>query len=240
MLYAAFVALDLVSLFPRMAGSLIKKNGIGYSFQVMTATFRRVFIVIYPPLLGFISIDGSLNTLFQVVLISYGTAVFSLIAIFLLKNRILSFFCASLDEFSENGKLSRAFAVGFRDAYKWADVAQGVFLDKSRPSSEKITFDKTIVLTAAWIYFFYSSSPFLINVLGLKFSEYSNIILQLTGLSNAIGTIALAFFLDPKLSRIYEQQSDLPVASRSLFLAHVISLCVVGPIFFFALSIIMA
>lgn len=240
MLYAAFVALDVISLFPRIAGSLIGKNGIAYSFQVMTTTLRRVFIVIYPPLLGFINISGSLDDLFRIVLVSYGAAVLTLFSIFMLRVKILSFYCASLNDFSENGKLLQAFLTGFRNANQWNDVCRDISFNQMQLQADKKRFSSTIVLTATWIYFFYAGTPFLINALGMKFNEHSSIILQLTGLSNALGTLALAFFLDPKLSRIYENQTDLPVASQSLFLAHLINLCVISPIFFYTLSVVMA
>ena len=46
-LFAAFVLLDAVSLFPRQAGASLRRNALGYSFLVMINTTKRVFIVSY-------------------------------------------------------------------------------------------------------------------------------------------------------------------------------------------------
>lgn len=237
MIYAGFVALDIIAIFPRMAGSIIQKNGIAYSFQFMTTTVKRLFVVTYPPLLGIISINGSIDDMFRIVLISYGAAILVWVAIFLFRIRIIAFFCASLEDFGQNGRLPRAIIAGLRYSSNWVDEVNKLFAGTFRIESGHTNIDKSIAVTAVWIFFFYSATPFIINIFGMKYSEYASVILQLTGVSSALGTLVLAFFLDPKLSRIYEDQKDLPFAFRSLIFSHLVNLSLICPLFFYTLSL---
>lgn len=238
-LFGCFVALDIASVFPRIAGSMIGKNGIAYAFQVMTNTVKRVFIVSYPPLLGLISISGTINDLFSVLFISYTVAILVFLIVVFSRISIVAFFFTSLQDFSDNGEVFRSIIKGFQNSSEWTGEVRHRLNHKGRMSDLFSGIDRKIVVPAVWIFFFYSASPFLINVLGMIYRDYSSVILQLTGLSNAFGTIALAFFLDPKLARFYERQSDLPAVSRSLLLAHLINLGMISPLFFFCLFMLL-
>ena len=134
-------------------------------------------------------------------------------------------------DFYENGKLLSALVLGIKSSSSYEINEKYFNLAEKR-------IDVRLLIPATWIFFFYSASPFLINILGVKFSEYSNIILQLTGLCSALGTLALAFILDPKLSRQYEMQTELHVALNSLFFAHMLNILVMSPLFFSALYVI--
>ena len=236
LIYAGYVALDIISIFPRIAGSVVQKNGIAYSFQQMTNTVKRIFVVLYPPLLGLISINGTLNDMFRVVFLSYFVSVVVCVSVYLLRVQIVAIFCGVLESFAHDGRLIQSFLAGFRKQSNWTVSSYNIVREKVPNSSHFPQLDKSIVVTAVWIFFFYSATPFLINVLSMKYSGYSSIILQLTGLSSALGTLALAFLLDPKLSRIYEDQREVPIASRSLLLSHMINLTIAGPVFFITAS----
>ena len=91
-LYSGFIALDVCSIFPRVSGSLNGKNGIGYTFQVMTNTLKRIFVVLYPPALGAVALSGSITDVFFAVMCSYLGAVFVILFLYGLRKTILKFF----------------------------------------------------------------------------------------------------------------------------------------------------
>lgn len=235
LLFSTFVFLDLISVLPRVAGSIVGKHGIGYSFQVIVNTVKRVFIVLYPPIMGLIAIYGTLSDLFLAIFVSYGTAMLAVITSLLLRNRAIAYFCATIDIYARGSGLLPGLYMGMRTAGNWKKEVDAVMATEEAGIQAFTRNDPRILFAALWIFFFYSASIFVINILGFIFQDYSSAILQMTGLANAIGTIALAFYLDPKLSRIYENNSNILVAVNSLMFAHVLNICALSPIFFAAL-----
>jgi len=226
-IFSGFVLLDVLSVLPRIAGSIVGLQGLSYSFQVMVMTLKRVFVVLYPPFLGFIVITGGLGDLFSAIFLSYIASAFALALYVVFYKPILSFFCDFIFAFNSGRGLAKSFFGSLFSKRGWEQEVK-----------EKISIlggheiDLKIFVSALWIYFFYSGSMFFINVVSAIFSEYSEVILQTAGFFNALGTVALAFYLDPKISRIYETGRGLNKVLRSLVFAHISNLIVVSPLFF--------
>ena len=68
--------------------------------------------------------------------------------------------------------------------------------------------------------------------------EYSAIILQLTGALNALGTFVLAFFLDPRISRVYENGDGAESVFVTLFSAQMINVLLVSPAFYLFIALL--
>ena len=101
-----------------------------------------------------------------------------------------------------------------------------------------LSHDPKLFLSALWIYFFFGSVYFLINIAGYTFKDYSTVVLQLTGIINATGTLILAFYLDPLLARIFERERDrADLALKSVLLAQVVNYGIVSPVVFYSLSL---
>lgn len=235
LVFCAFVFLDLCSLSPRLAGSITRKNAIGPTFQVILNTMKRVFIVSYPPLLGVIAIitDG-VDVLTQTILASYYASLIPLAMVFFMREKVVAFFCALIVAFDSSGSVFRAAWHAVRHHGEWTSE-----VGRHLRSGEKgyANLDIRLMLAASWVYLFYGSSMFIINIFAVKFDQYAEIIYQLVGFFNALGTIALAFILDPRLSRIYERQENLGITLNSLFGAHLMNLMVLGPLLILAIAL---
>ncbi|MGB0797695.1 MAG: lipid II flippase family protein [Planktomarina sp.] len=232
-LFSAFVFLDVLSVFPRVAGGITGRNGIGYSFQVLVNTVKRVFIVSYPPFLGVLAIQGTLQDLFFVIGCSYGIAGLWCLAAALLQRRFIAYFCSVIDSYGNEASLARSFLRGLTQWRDWQDAVSAEL--KAVNTTRLPSIDWQIFSLALWIFFFYGASIFMINILNFLIPQYSSVILQLTGLINALGSIALAFFLDPRLSRLYEKRNNILTALNGLIGAHLCNLFILSPLVFLAL-----
>lgn len=231
-LFSSFVFLDVLSIFPRASGSIVKLNGISYSFQVIVNTFKRIFIVSYPPLIGLIIIYGDLADLIKTVFLSCLFAIIPLFLCIFLRRKILKYFCYFLVSYNKTGWLLRsAILVGRKDNSVEEINFFDKILDEKFISLKSKNINLPILFLASWIYLFYGSSMFVINLIAYRFADFSSVVLQLTGLINALGTFVMAFFLDPKLSRIFEHGVSLSSTINSLLLAHILNICLLTPIF---------
>lgn len=230
-LFSAFVFLDVVSIYPRVAGGILGKNAIGYSFQGIVTTIKRIFIVLYPPLLGILAISGSLENLFAVIAFAYCAAIFAVVLCLLIRKPLISYFCSAIDNYAQGSSLTKSFFGAFTDGHKYIDRVSSHIAD-----APALRFgaglDNAIFLFGLWIFFFYGASVFMVNILNFLLPTYSSVILQTTGLVNAMGSLAFAFLLDPRLSRLYEAQQDMMRAANSLAGAHLINLVFLSPAVF--------
>lgn len=203
---------------PRISGSLIDKNAIGYSVSVMVGTIKRVFVVLYPPMLGWLSVHD-VESFRLSFFICYFFALIALFLVFLLRRRMIIFFVDFIASYNLSHGFFRSMAAAFYGVHKekvsFGDSAGGV--------------DVGLVFLSAWIYFIYGSSLFLVNILGFLYGSYSAIIYQMVGVVSALGTLVFAFVLDPKLARISEAGSGMLVAHNSLLLGQFLSMGFLGP-----------
>jgi hypothetical protein len=80
------------------------------------------------------------------------------------------------------------------------------------------------------VYFIYGSSLFFINILGAEFQEQSAVIYQLVGIINALGTLLMSFYLDPKISRNFDQKESIMESNDSVVAGQLLALAVWGPL----------
>lgn len=228
-LFVLYAVLDAIALLPRVAGSILGKNGLGYTFSMMVQTLKRVFVVSYPPLLGWIALNG--GNLYLTIYIAYFFGLFAVIIISAFKSQVIKYFMHLIDGYSVNGSL--VYSV-FRHPSKMHDLKMDGKVVKFG-----LKFDKSLVFSSSWVYFVYGSSLFLINLCGAKFSEHSAIIYQLVGIINALGTLLMSFYLDPKISRNFDHQADVMISNDSVVVGQILSLGILGPVSIFAFSLIL-
>ena len=82
-------------------------------------------------------------------------------------------------------------------------------------------------------------SLFFINILGAKFSDQSAVIYQLVGIINALGTLLMSFYLDPRISRNFDHQENVMVSNDSVVAGQLVALSILGPGSIFLLSMIL-
>jgi hypothetical protein len=213
--------LDALALLPRVAGSHLGMNGLGYTFSVMVQTVKRVFVVSYPPLLGWISISG--GELYSTIYWSYFVGVVALLIVFTFRFALIRYFMVLIDDYSMSGSL-------------WAAVCS----EKSKNGNRKefiehdfnfnLKIDKRLALSSSWVFFVYGSALFFINLFGAKFQENSAIIYQLVGIINALGTLLMSFYLDPKISRSFDRRADVMQSNDSVMVGQLVALAILGPL----------
>lgn len=229
--FMAYVLLDCVSYLPRIAGSIVGSNAVGYSFNLIINSFKRIFAVLYPPMLGILSIYITTREIYNTIIVCYILSFPVVIIVYMLRIRIISTFACAIRDYTSSGRL---FISIFRA------ISQ---IRMESPDSEVLVksgalggrMGRRIIWSGTVIFSAYSSSLFIINIIGSAYSQYGSIVYQLVGLVNGIGTILLAFYLDPMLSRFYESKGSLLGVTNSIFVAQTLSILIVGP---FLVSII--
>lgn len=228
-LFVLYAILDAIALLPRVAGSLLEKNGLGYTFSLMVQTLKRVFVVSYPPLLGWVALQG--GSLYPIIYAAYFFGGVSIVLVSVFKYPIIRCFVHLIDGYSISGSIF--FAV-----FKHKFSEKKFFVDKG---SFDLNFklNRSLVYSSSWVYFVYGSSLFLINILGAKFSDQSAVIYQLVGVINALGTLLMSFYLDPKISRNFDHQKNVMVSNDSVVAGQLVALSILGPGSIFLLSMIL-
>ncbi|QYX56779.1 hypothetical protein K1T73_17375 [Roseovarius sp. SCSIO 43702] len=228
--FSCSVFLDAVSVLPRVAGSIVGLNAIAYSVQVIVNTIKRVFIVTYPPLVGVIALADDLELLLTAIFLSYAVSIVPLFACILFREKIVYYFCDLLSLYHSDGRLFASILKARPRPAPDAQTIDNKLFQKRTLSLARRDIAPRVFFVAAWIFVFYGSSMFLINLIAFRFQDASTVVLQLTGFINACGTVVLAFYLDPMLSRKYEIGENLHETLNSLLLAHVANVALLGPL----------
>jgi len=223
-LFAAFVFFDLLSLMPRLSGSHLKMNGLGFSFQTIINTIKRIFLVLIPPSVGVIALNGTVSDVFYAIYLAHAATIASFTLAYVLRDVFFRYFCKMIVQYSQGESLRKSAILAIRREHSISGLAQIKF------NRENVRFELLPVIV--WIFFFYASSGFIINIIASVLPEYSVIVLQMTGFFNALGTMALAFYLDPKISRIYESGRDVKSVYVTLFVGQMINILIASPIFY--------
>lgn len=232
-LFAAFIALDAISLFPRKAGASLEKNALGYSFLVMINTLKRVFIVLYPPALGLLAMHSGMTAFPKAIAIAHVLGVVSLACVYLLRNQVIAFFTGFITLYSSGHRLHRAALIALRM------VAPGV-APKNRLELPVHNIRARIALPAIFIFFFYSASGFIINIFAVAFADYASFILQLIGIINAFGTLMMAFVLDPMISKTFEDGDPENIVMPSLFFAQAVNIAILSPVILIPMALFLS
>ena len=227
-LFFMYTLLDCISVVPRISGAVLEKNAISYSVTIMINTLKRVFIVSYPPILGWLSI-GSPEVLVPTIFFSYAFAGAAVLIVFLVREKLILYFCSLISTYSESGNLVKSLIKAVSGCKNYVGVV----------SSDKFYMgvDKSLVYLSSWVYLVYGSSLFVINIVGFVYSDYSAVVYQLVGLVSALGTLVFAFILDPKISRFVEMKTKVVDSHNSLLLGQLISVVLLGPLLIFFLML---
>lgn len=200
-------------------------GAVGFTVSNIIHTIKRLFVVSYPPVIAIYLLDAELPSLFPIIYCCFFGAAFVSLIVFVKRTRFQKIFARQIHTFGSGGSLWKFWT--------WVDVTHW----SSRSENELNQVDWKLFFAAAWIYFFFGSVFFLVNVLGFYFRDYSAVILQLSGVFNAMGTLVLAFYLDPVLARVFERdRKHADTALRSVLLAQIANFCVLSPLFFYILS----
>lgn len=237
LIFSAHVFLDIVGILPRIAGTKIGKSNLGYSFQIMIATFKRVLGVSYPPILGLLVISFNLTQLFYVVALAYLLSLAGLALAVISRARLLLAFEYAIQNYADGKNTLRALVAGM--AKIWRSPSNKV---KSSGNEFEIIgpVDRRLVLLGSWVFGVYSVSMFTINLVASAVPQFATVILQCGGLINAFGTVIMAFFYDPSVSKKLDEGVDKGMLYRSIVSANLLAISVFAPLYFVSLYFVLA
>ena len=227
-LFSVFALLDAVAVIPKYVGGAISLGGVGYTVSNIVHTIKRIFVVSYPPVIAMMLLDNPLESLFTVIYVCYFIAALITLGVFLKRDMFKKVLARQIHSFGSGGSLWKA--------WEWGPPPDTAITEPSGADGPHV--DLKLFMSALWVYFFFGSVYFLINVAGYTFKDYSTVVLQLTGVINAIGTLILAFYLDPVLAKIFERERDrADLALRSVLWAQVVNFGIISPLVFYSLSL---
>lgn len=237
LIFSAHVFLDVVGILPRIAGTKIGKSNLGYSFQIIIATFKRVLGVSYPPILGLLVIRFDLEQLFYVVALAYSLSLVGLAFAVISRARLLLAFEHAIQNYADGKNTLRALAVGSMKSFQ----ASANEIEKANSEFSIIgSVDRRLILLGSWVFGVYSVSMFTINLVASAIPQLATVILQCGGLINAFGTVIMAFFYDPNVSKKLDEGADKGMIYRSIVSANLIAVSVFAPLYFVSLYFILA
>ena len=228
LLFLAFAFLDAIAQIPKYVGGSMSLGGVGFTVSNIIHTVKRLFVVSYPPVVALYLLSEELDSLFYIIYICYFGAALLAWTVFLSRRFFQRILARQIHAFGSGGSLWKAWTWDEAPEYDAPDAED----------AGKKGINPALFSSALWIYFFFGSVFFLVNILGHYFEDYASVILQLSGVFNAMGTLVLAFYLDPILARVFERERGKAViALRSVLLAQIANFAVMSPVFFYLLSI---
>ena len=217
------VLLEVAGAAARPAGALLGKNSLGYTLLVMINTLKRTFLVLYPPLLGILALEGGPAAVVRTIYCCFAFALLPLLMATLARKRLIAACGCFISLYSEGRNITFAIKQAVRAflTFSVEQHARMATLDESvGPATSLFEFDVRLFMLATVIQVFYTIALFAINLVGAYCEPYGPVVYQLTGLVSALGTLIWAFALDPQLSRKFDEGKDIARTYHSLLLAN--------------------
>lgn len=195
--FSVIHCIEMASFLARVAGVRGDNKAMAYSLQNAVFMLTRFFSMLMLPVLGFL-IDRQVSREFYIGMVAsaLGGAFFMSFSVFLVRGRFVSLFMSVVEEV-KSGKslLFLIFLVPFR-----------IF----RVSSARVVRAKfeggVFFWGSALIFGIYAVSIFLSFYFGLVFPDYRASISQLSGVTNALATVLLTFYLEPRISMAIDKE----------------------------------
>lgn len=219
-LFSLFIFIDSISVLPRLIASDIGSNALGASLQSMANTIKRFALVLIAPLLGILAMTGTQQELVGTIIVSFavGTAVF---VITTLKHGAFKFLFEGLLTMLVQKSVSiRALFALFMDSLQ---VHQEGFRLSIFSFGEQ-NINPEVRALSILIFTLYVNAVFIINIMARIYSDFSSVLLQTSGVVTALGTILMAFWLDPILARSYDTRDGSYKNVQSLLQGKFLSL----------------
>jgi len=238
--FSGYIFFDAMAVMARASASAMGRNAFGAAIEKVMNTLKRTMIFFYPPILGYFILTNDLSSIVLSIVSSYSIASILLTFLIVKRRFFLCYFCAVTTKFSNGASLLKSLAsrpgdncnlelnVGLSSRNEWLGIARINDVMK-RPQ---------LTILASWLYFIFGASIFAINILALTYSQYAPIILQCLGLVNGLGTVILAFLVDPIVSRYLDASSELDEISLTLLVAQLLACIAIAPVFFLVLLLL--
>ncbi|WP_341863267.1 hypothetical protein [Gymnodinialimonas sp. 57CJ19] len=235
--FSAYAFFDSMAIISRSSASVVGLNAFGASIEKVMNTLKRLMIFLYPPVLGFFVIQNDAPSIFLAILFSYLCASVIQLLIVFKRRKFLRYFCAVAEQFLKGSSIIRSLRLGFCSSYMISDgfsKAESGLADISSVGGILSDF-RGLITMASWIYFVFGASIFSLNILAIMYSEFAPVILQFLGLFNGLGTVVLAFYVDPIVSRFLDKSERLDDITVALLVAQLFSYTIISPFYYIIL-----
>ena len=193
--------IDMASFGSRVAGRVIDTRALGTTLQLSIMTLSKFFLVPFLPLLGYLVESGiNIEDYLMFVTVSY-LVTFLISIIILLRLNSFQYFFQKLFHNYHNRTIPSA-------------LLKTIFIKnqsiKLKPC-KKFSFKRIIIkktLVSCFAYIFIISGFFAAFMLGILYPDNRLTLSQFTASFHGIGTIILAVYLDPMLSRSIDLHDD--------------------------------
>lgn len=235
MLFGAYAFLEICAVHARIAASLTGLNAIGASIEKMTHTVKRIAVFSYPPIIGVFHVLNEPEYIFYSAYFSLVLSIIVIVLSFLFRINAIKTFFVLIRMVSQNN--SKSAENGRPILY--ALTHNNVYFRLSRSSKLLLKrLDTKILWFSATIYSVYGGSIFFINIFVLFFSGYEAIVFQALGLINGVGTLTMAFILDPIISRKLETGRRMNTLSNSVLMGILVAFGFFLPVCFIGLHLL--
>lgn len=234
MLFAMIHFIEFSSYYARIAGIRTDYKLVSYTLQQTTFVMTRFFFVFLMPIIGYI-IDKKIskNDYVLIVIFSLTLASFSYLLSFLMRNRIIYFFTQVIYQFT-NGK-------GFLTSF-FSGLINSIIVKKSELEKRKgdlLRINKKVAIFSSIIFCCYSIAVFLSFYFALLYYDLRATIGQTSGVINALATLILTFYIEPKISKSIDSKSDnAEYEIYSLLLGRFIGVSVISISIFFLIFVL--
>lgn len=228
--FSGYIFFDAMAVLARAAAASASLNAFGAAIEKIMNTLKRLSIFTFPPALGYFVYIQDLNALFNSIFFAYTSGGVVLLGVLFFRNFFIAYFIGVAMAFDSGSGIFKAFLS--RSMYVKTDHAKLTtsFFEIGLRTLLRDHFG--LFLLASWVYFVFGASIFLINLIALRFIEFAPIVLQALGLLNGLGTLVLAFFVDPKVSRFLDKRFKLNEMVLIIILAQLIGVWFYSLVFF--------
>lgn len=195
--YGIIHFLEFSSFLSRISGILVNSKVTGYTVQQANFVMTRFFFVAMMPLIGLVvDLKIEKKDYLLMVISSLFSATLAYLFVFLFYKKIIFYFCKVIDKYKITGNLIFSFFPKEKKitAPTLPSLKNAIFFIFRNREGKKLFFASSIVFCC------YSIGVFISFFVALNFYEYRSAIGQLSGLINALATVLLTFYIEPKIS----------------------------------------
>lgn len=229
--FSFFVLFDCASVVAKHAGYYSQYNAIGYTMSYVSTVVSRLFAFVYPPLLGFIVISQKINLLLYTALASLLAAGICVIILIIFYRTIFYTYLGLIVTFQKSGSIFGSILT---------------LMTKTKINDLKETYNFPVIpgrnirkkpfIVSSLIVSAYAVPAFSLNMIAMNYMDSAPIILQSSGMITGIGTILMAFILEPLISFSIENGSRVNETIFSLLYGRILCYLVLSPLILLILN----
>lgn len=229
--------LEYSSFLSRIAGVVSGAKVTSYTIQQTAFVMTRFFFVAMMPLIGFI-VDSKIESDKYLIMIhlSLLLASFSYVLVIIFSKNIINYFYSVINRYQSGKSVFNAIILGFfyknKEYIDYSVVGVISFILKDKEC-------RNLVFGSAIVFCCYSIGVFVSFFAALYFFEFRSSIGQLSGVINALATVLLTFYIEPKVSNAIDK-NDFNAKEKicSLLVGRFFGVAILSQLIIFSLWLI--